>query len=224
MKSVVIVQDHMGYTQRVLALKAAHPNVIAVTPWDKPHPHCLSFRPPEEWLPSFPDMSFKRKCYYKADSMGLAALLQHAPPADYYWFIESDVVASQERWKAFFADHENNPADCLCGSLRMRHNTLDNDWWRHEGTPAWTDCYFIMAVYRLSAAAVRACIAASVEMRNCFCELTIGSVTRRAGLTVGSVNERQTHWNTQTFKATPGKVILNRDLINHPVKKNSYDI
>jgi hypothetical protein len=225
MKEVVIVTDHLGLTERVRALKAAHPRVYSVTPWNKPNKHSVSVRPPDNWLPEDAAMSYSRKCHFKADSMNLAAVKTLGLDADFYWFIESDVVASQARWKSLFADHAENRADCVTHALRERKATEKlNCWWSHPHTPEWVSCYFIMACYRLSAAAVKAGMESAVEMRNCFSEVTVGSVVRRAGLTTAWVNERQTHWNVQTYKTHEERVKLNPGLVNHPVKVNTYDV
>lgn len=224
MNSAVIVTDHHGYRERVRALKDAHPNVHAVTPWDKPHSHCRSIRAPDNWLPEDQRMDYSHKCWYKADAMNLAAVVELNLDADFYWFIESDVVARQERWRAFFRDHENDLSDCLSDSVLLRKNSPELTWWRSPHTPDWAQASFLMACYRLSRAAVEAGIAAAVEMRNVFSEATVASVVSRAGLTHRSVNSRQTHWNTATYKAREWKVLRNPKLINHPVKHDSYDI
>lgn len=224
MNEVVIIQDHNGYTERVRAMQAAHPNVVAASPWTHPHPHTRGFRPPDTWLSEDPSMPIRKKCHYKADAMGLAAVQALGIRADYYWFIESDVVASQARWKAFFADQRNSTADCLCPSLRNRRNHKASIWWKDPHTPDWAEHYFIMACYRLSHRAVVESIRCAEEMRNTFAEVTIPNIILRMGGTFGGTNDRMTHSNVSTFKTHEHKVILNPDLINHPVKSNTFDV
>lgn len=224
MVTAVIVTDHLGNRERVRALKDAHPNVHAVTPWDKPHPHCREIRCPETWLPEDSLKSYGHRCWFKADAMNLAAVIELKLNADFYWFIESDVVARQDRWKALFADHENDRSDCLSDGVVLRKNTPELAWWHSPHTPDWAQTSFLMACYRLSREAVSAGIAAATEMRNVFSEATVASVVKRAGLTHGRVNARQTHWNTSTYKSREWKILRNPSLINHPVKSDSYDI
>jgi hypothetical protein len=197
--------------------------VIAVTPPGvKPWPHAPGFTVPDDWLSADTSIPYARRCWLRASVVGLAAIGE--VKADHYWFIESDMVAPQARWKALFDDHRNNPADCLSNPARERSKTADNPWWSHPGTPAWASCFFISACYRLSARAVAEALRCAVETRECFGELALPSIIRRAGFSMESVNKRQTHWNQQTFKTRPEKVILNPLLINHPVKVDSYDV
>jgi hypothetical protein len=223
-KSVVIVQDVGGYPQRIQALRDAHPHVIAVTPPGvKPHPHAPGFAVPDDWVSADTSIPYARRCWLRASFVGLAAIGN--VEADHYWFIESDMVASQARWRALFDDHRDNPVDCLSNNVRERTKTPDNPWWNHPGTPAWASCYFISACYRLSARAVAEAIRCAVETCECFGELALPSVLRRAGMSMQPVNGRgQTHWNQQTFRTRPEQILLNPRLINHPVKSNTYDV
>lgn len=222
MTEVVILQDVAGYPKRVQALRDAHPNVIACAPDDFTLPGVLPFSVPAEWISADTSIPYRKRCWLRAGIIGLAAARQHAPDADFVWFIESDCVASQDRWKAMFKDHRNNPADCLSNPARERSRTLDNGWWTHPGTPEWASCFFISACYRLSSRAIAEGIRCAEETRECFAELALPSILRRAGLTMESVNQRQTHWNRQCFRVLPEKVILNPALLNHPVKENTY--
>ena len=217
MRTAVIVTDHIPLPGRVATLRQAHPHVHCVTPWDKPNAHSVPITPPPQWLPEAA-MTYTRKCWYKADVMNLAAVCTLRLNADFYWFIESDVWATAERWQALFADWENDPTDCVSHSLKTRDNMPTNHWWNHKHTPEWVDAHFILACYRLSRRAVEECIAAAGEMRNVFSEVTIASLCRRAGLTMASVNTRQHHWNVQTFKTHEERVKFNPALVNHPVK------
>jgi len=157
--------------------------------------------------------------WHKADAFGHAAAA--GIKADFYWFVESDAMATPERWRALFLDHEGNDADLVCNAMRERAATPGNPWWSHHGTPDWCDCFFLMPVFRLSARALRECISHAVEMRETFAEVAIASVIRRAGYTVRDANTLQTHWNRQTLTANPATVIPNPRLINHPVKSDT---
>lgn len=223
MRSVVIVQDVAGYPRRIQALRDAHPNVIAVSPPGvKPRPHAPGFVVPDEWISADQSISYAKRCWLRASFVGLAAIRD--VKAEHYWFVESDVVASQDRWKALFRDHRDNPADCLSNTVRYRYQTVENPWWSHPGTPEWADSFFISAVYRLSARAVAEALRCAEETRECFGELALPSILRRAGMTLESINSRETHWNTQTMKTVDGAVLLNPNLVNHPVKLDTYDV
>ncbi|MCW1885503.1 hypothetical protein OKA04_12255 [Luteolibacter flavescens] len=222
MTEVVIVQDVTGHPLRVQALQDAHERVIAVSLPECHQRHARPFRVPGNWLSADTSVPFTKRCWVRAAWVGLAAVRDLAVDADAYWFIESDCVASQERWKALFADQRGNPADCVSNPIRERAATLQNPWWSHRGTPDWASCFFVPACFRLSRRAVLEAIRCAEETRECFSEIALPSVLRRAGMTMESANRRKTHWNAQTFKTVPEKVIVNPLLLNHPVKVDSY--
>lgn len=222
MKQLIIILDVGGYTERLRALQAAHPHVIGITPHDHP---CDGFTPiqvPDEWLSTDPAMDYAKKCWHGTGTLGLAAIQQLGLQADAFWFIESDCVAPTERWQAMIADHAENPTDAIFLCPRTRAETLWNHWWTHPGTPAWCDITHLNAIYRLTRRAVDAYADAAQECRECFGEMVIGSVVKRAGFTLGRINTATTHMNTQTMKADPTRVLLNRRLVNHPVKSNTF--
>lgn len=217
----VIIQDVSGHPRRCETMRLSHPNVFAVSPPDCWQKHTIPFSVPMEWL-SASDLPLKHKCWLRACFVGFAAVRELDIKADYIWFIESDCVASPERWKAMFSDHRNNPADCLSNPVRLRSDTPENPWWYNEGAPDWLDRFFIMACYRLSWRAVQEAIRCAEETREGFCEHALASILHRAGMTFDSVNSRQTHWNSGTFRTKENQVKLNPNLINHPIKKDSY--
>jgi hypothetical protein len=220
--SIVILQDHAGYDLRVRALKAVHSKVYSMAPHDKPNNHSFSFAPPPEWLPSHLGMSYSKTCWWKADAMSLAAVQTLSVESGYYWFIESDVVASAARWRALFDDFKDDPSDLVAPMIRTRE-TRPESWHWHHG-PDWSTHYILMAIFRLSHAALIECTRCAVEMRNTFSEVAIPSVIHRAGMSITPLNIRQTHCNTQTFCADPKRVIINPLLMNHPVKSNTLHV
>lgn len=224
MKTVVIVQDPAGYKARVAALQSAHPNVVAVSSVTSPHSYTLPVNVPLDWLPADPSHSYDWKCWLKSEAMAVSAILQHNIIADQYWVIESDVVASQERWKALFSDWENIESDCVSQPVRFRTNTPDIAWWSDPNMPEWADGHLLASCYRLSRNAVLELARCAVEMREVLSEITLASVLRRAKMTMMDVNIRHTHWNSQTMKTHQSKVIVNPRLVNHPIKTNSFDV
>jgi hypothetical protein len=152
--------------------------------------------------------------------MGLAAVRKLGVRADFYWFIESDVVASQTRWKAMFRDFQNDPSDLVAPMIRTRALRPGSRMWQHA--PDWATHYILMAVYRLSHAALVECVRCATEMREHFSEVTIPSVIHRAGMSMTGLNVRQTHSNTHTLAAHVERVTVNPELICHPVKRDSF--
>lgn len=223
MNSCVIVQDHANYPERIRALKNVHPRVYSVAPWDKPNDHSVSFSPPPEWLPEGNEFSLAKKCWWKADAMGFAAVEALKVKADFYWFIESDVVASQERWKALFSDWENDTSDLVAPAPRTRQQSPWMKVWDSPSTPSWASHFILMAVFRISHRALEECVRCSVETRECFSEITLPSVVHRAGFSIAGLNQRQTHCNNQTFGPCVPCIVINPKLLNHPVKKNSFE-
>ena len=222
MKQLIICMDVGGYTERLRALQDAHPHVIGITPHDRP---CVGFTPvtvPDEWLPTAPEIPHARKCWHATGTLALAAIQQLDLQADHFWIVESDCVASQERWQAMLADNADNITDGLFICPRTRQETAWNHWWAEPGVPHWLSHLHLNAIYRVSSAGVTAWAAVAEECRGAFGEIVIGSAIARAGGSLGKINRTQTHLNSQTVKADPARVILNAKLINHPVKSNTY--
>lgn len=213
-------------------MRDAHPWVVPISPSNKPHFHTKTVNPPESWMPPSgwapreTSLTEDQRNWFKADAIGLAAIVEHEIDADFYWFIESDVVASQFRWRALFSDHETSMADCISPRLRFRGDDPGCLYWKLNGTPEWTDAWFIMACFRLSRRAVEECIRRAEEMRECFSEVSIASVLRRAGMSFMEINANTTHFNSLTFAAGEKFRNIHSDpnLINHPVKLDTYDV
>lgn len=215
---VVILQDHLGLTERAKAMRDAHPRVVVVGPSDKSHPN-IPVDPPLDWL-SEQDIPLTRKCWLKADAMALAATAL-APDADFYWFIESDVAASQDRWKALFHEFRNNPADCLATQIYYRGEDPRMEKYFKDAPPE-ANRHFIMALYRLSRAAVEASIAEAPGLRECFSEISVPWVMQKHGLKVKRINGASQHFHPKTFRATTQNLRIDKNLINHPCKLNTY--
>jgi len=222
MKTAIILQDAAGYPERLRALRDAHPNVYAVCPPDKQHAHATPIDVPLSWLPADLSIPLPRRGWHRAHTLGLAAVRQLNIEADYYWFIESDCVASQERWKALFSAHETSTADFIGNPFRAKEGTADNPWWAHPGTPEWATHFVIPACARYSRRAVDELTRTAFETRECFCEHAIASTIVRAGFSHASANTPATHWNQQTYRTNPDAVILNPRFLNHPVKSDTY--
>lgn len=220
MKTVVVVQDHAGYSERVRAIRSAGQIVYPVAPSDFKYGHTQSFTPPSEWLPQDESRLFRWKCWWKADAMALAAVQELEIDADFYWFIESDCVASQERWRTMFAEYEDNTVDCLSTYMGSRPPSSDVWHWNHPGTPRIADRFFIMAIYRLSRRAVEESIRRAEELRECFSEIAVPFVVRQAGFTFGQISSK--HSNFSTMKTIPSMVRMDVSRICHPVKSNTF--
>ncbi|WP_423172731.1 hypothetical protein, partial [Stenotrophomonas sp. CASM114] len=137
--------------------------------------------------------------WFKCDAVALAAVQEIGIDADHYLFIESDVLATQDRWKALFRDLEKSPYDCVTLTVGFRTANSTFRWWDHHGTPAQADRHHILAVYRLSKRAVEASIEMAVELRNCFCEVAVPYVMQQAGLSCGLINGREHHSTARTM-------------------------
>ncbi len=219
MKTSVIIQDHAGYFRRVSTLKAIHPDVHAVTPYTHPRRHAVSVRPPREWLPQ--DLSnLNRAHWWKSDAMAFAAAKALNLDSDYYWFIESDVVATQERWRALFSDWKGDDADLVAPSLRSRLDGPHRKVWKTCRGPEWVGVFSFVFIFRLSRRALAECIASAEEMRECLSEVSVASVVHRAGFRLAGLNERQTHGNNQCLTPCEKCHIPYPALLNHPVKSN----
>lgn len=228
MKQTIIVVDVGGYINRLHQIEKTGYEVIGITPADLATSGYTPVAIPEDWMPTkdpIPEhrlgwTELQRKSWWKSNLSAIAAIDQLKIQSDAYWIIESDCVATVERWKAIFDDHEDNTADICTTCLRTRNEEPGRARW--AVTPEWGKYTNLGAIYRMSRFAVESIINASVEMREVPSENTYVNVVHRAGGTLGTLNRSQTHMNNQTMKADPEKVILNKKLINHPVKSNTY--
>lgn len=219
MSDVVIIQDPSGLSMRVLAMQHAHPNVVPVAPASKRIGHCQAISPPESWLPDDPSIpSFDRE-WWKCDAVALAAVQQLGIDADFYWFIESDVAATQDRWKSFFKQFDHRQDDMLCLYKILRHPGNDRLW---NGLPEEADTACLMSLYRLSRRMVERSIEMAPSMRNVFCEAAVPWVAKSAGWPVGILSLGG-HYNSSTIGPRPRSITINKSLINHPVKTNTYE-
>lgn len=200
---------------RLAQMQRSHPNVIPVAPRRNAIPYCQAFDPVEAWMPDREDVPAQRREWFKCDATAISAVHQLGIDADFYWFIESDVAATQERWQAFFAEFENRTDDCLC---LERYPRGVNPHWQEVSHEA--DFAFIMAVYRLSRRMVQESITQAESLRNVFCEMAVPIVAARAGFSVGTLHQGG-HYTRSTIAALPRSIRIDRNLINHPVKTNT---
>lgn len=218
MKTAVILQDVDGRPERVRALRAVHPYVRVFCPPDRSIPGATSIEVPREWLPA---TDTGRNHWWKADALAVAAALEVT--ADFYWFIESDVVATQDVWQRLFDTHADNPTHCLATAIGRRGPGSGFRHWDHPGTPRNADRHFIMAVYRLSRAAVEASAAMAEDLRETFSEVSVPYVMKRCGLSMADMNGRGHFWSPTTFRTKPQEVRIDRGFLNHPVKHDSFE-
>jgi hypothetical protein len=205
---------------RVEAMKRAHPNVVAVAPTNKGIAHCLPFDTPDEWLPEVGKCADHEREWFKCDAMGLAAVAHHQVDADYYWFIEADVAASQARWKAFFETFKDRKDDCLCTFVNLRGQDpgFSRRW---NGAPEGANKHFLMALYRLSRPMVERSIQMAEEMRNVFSEIAVPWVVESGGGKVSRLTGG--HFNRMTFGVQPKYIRPDKNLISHPMKGNTFE-
>lgn len=84
-RTVAILRDHQGYSERVKALRAVNPAVYPVSSVETNHSHTRKFSIPDEWLPAGDSMPRTKKQWFKADMMGIAAVVDLRITADFYW-------------------------------------------------------------------------------------------------------------------------------------------
>lgn len=216
---VVVLQDHLGLSERVRALQAVHPHVRVFSPPGRAIGHAEEIAVPDTWLPVGDALSYDRKCWFKADALALAAA--RTIDADFYWFIEADVVATAARWQALFSDHAGNRADCVSLAVSWRGDDPNADrYW--PTAPPDADQHFIMAVYRLSRRAVDAAILMAEDLRECFSEIAVPLVIKRSGFSFDLINRRQTHCTSQSVGTRRGHIAIDRRYLCHPQKTNTF--
>lgn len=216
LREVVILQDVAGRPTRIDTLSRCHPAVFAVTPDHRTHSFARSVPVPESWLPDSDD-SPARKGWWKADAVALAAANHLGVDADFYWFVESDVLGTPEVWKALFAAYADSDIDCLAAAIGRRGATAFRRW-DHPATPPGANRHFIMALYRLSRAAVEASITMAEELRETFSEVAVPHVMQRHGLSMAEISRR--FYTSDTFRTQPENIRIDRRYLCHPVKED----
>ena len=142
--------------------------------------------------------------------------------ADFYWFIESDVAASPERWAALFRDWEGDDADLVAPSLRIRSEKPNRKVWQTCRGPEWAGAFSFVFIFRLSRRALLECMRSAPEMRECLSEVSVASVVQRARMTMAGINARETHGNNQCLTPCLKCHIPYPRLLNHPVKADTF--
>lgn len=217
-KSVIILQDCIGLPSRAAVLRSVHGFVRPVVPDHCSHAHAKAFPEPIDWLPANDD-PLPRKCWWKADALGLAAVQHFGYDADFYWFIESDVAATPETWKSLFRHYEDNGSDCIATMIGRRSSQSAFRHWDHPGTPADAQRHFLMACYRLSKRAVEASIQLAGTLRETFSEVAVPLVMRRSGFVMESMDGR--FCDSSTVSAFPDQITWSNRMLNHPVKSDA---
>ena len=219
-KQVAILCDSFGYTERRRALVNSGIEVYAVTTRDNPPEGYLKVTIPDSWLPEGDEMDYNKKCWFKANAIYLAAIQQFEIEADHYWIIEGDCVATVDRWRRLFADHKDNDADLCTGCLDTRFSLPQFPYW--HTAPEWANLTAINALHRISRRAIDWNIAAAEEMRNTLSDATTASIVHRNSGSFCRINRTDTHYDNQTMRAQEKGLFINKNRINHPVKRNTY--
>lgn len=224
MKSAVILQDYSDYPLRALALADVGCNLFVVTPETHPNDRCEIVSIPKDWIQDDWRIPLDRRCWFKADAMAFAAVKHLNIDADFYWFIESDVAAEQETWRALFKMHEDNPCDAILISIPEITTDFIDGKWIHSNIPSDFSFFSLLSIFRLSKKALDACIQEAPNMRECFGELSLPYVIRKNSLSVGLIDPQNTLMNSKTMCECPSKLVIDKSKINHPIKSNTYGI
>lgn len=214
MKQLILISDPQGYPLRVQA-SAEAAQTICICPGDKPREHGVTVALPEAWLPAKGNPQYSRRCWWVCDRHFIAAIRQLDLDADFYWCVESDVVANPDVWQRLILASESRASDGIFVWLTDRR---PNYWLSHPTTPAWATHHHLGAMFRLSRRAVAWLEAAAEEQREVFCEVNTASVIRRAGGSLADLRDLGWFYNSQTMTAPPSKPIVNPLLFNHPLK------
>lgn len=217
---MIILADCIGLPERAATLRGMGRDVLAVSPDHLAIPGTVPVTIPAEWLPA-DDRPRRKKEWWKAECLPLAAIHSLHLDADFFWIVESDVWAPVDMWRALFAAVDESPADGLFCHLQSRDHPFaaTNGHWRHPAVPAWARYFQLGVMMRLSRRAASWLIEAAPEMREVFCEVSVASVVRRAG---GSVEDFSKHMSYTRPRAMTGNIHGSRfdpAVFNHPVKR-----
>lgn len=224
MSSAVVLLNHAGYSLRAKALRDAHDRVFVATPDNLPNDHSVSVPIPFDWIQSDNKINLSKRCWFKADAMALAAARYSGIDSDYYWFIESDVVANQESWKQLFAMNEDNDCDMLSISIPEIESSFIDGKWIHSNIPSSFDFFSLLSIFRLSKQALTSAISMAPTMRECFGELALPYVIKANRLTHGLIDPQNILMDSGTMCEYSLNVKIHQDKINHPVKSNTYGV
>jgi hypothetical protein len=223
MKQIIIISDPGGFPLRQVA-PATIAETVVICPSDKSHAHAQSVEFPEDWLPDFdPAMEYGRRCWWVCDRIFPAAVAQLNLDADYYWCVESDVVAKPGVWRNLIEASSGSERDGIYVHLSNRPETERPDWFGHPTTPPWALQHALGAMFRLSRRAMGWLAESAPVNRNVFCEINNPSIVRHAGGTLADLGTFGWFYNDQCMKGHGHQLGINTGLFCHPVKTNTEE-
>ena len=223
MNSVVILFDHLGYSERYRALVDTRIDVFAITAAGQGASlpdYVNEIQVPDSWMPESPPKV--NRWWYKPDAVALAGIHQLGLDYDFYWLIEYDCCATQDRWKALFQDPVLPEYD---GIFVCPKTKVQSAWAHVWGLPFAEKAthWHIFSICGLSAQAIQWLSEEAENNRNTYGELVPGSTIVAKGGKIASINVKNHYCNGQTMKTNPDRVLVNRNFINHPIKSNTYE-
>ena len=222
-QSCVLISDPHGFPLRGVAPATAAPTVM-ICPSDKPQPHARSVTFPDDWLPDFdPSMSYGKKCWWVADRIFAAAVIQLRLDADFFWCIESDVAATPGTWQRLILASQHRRLDGIHVHLSARSSPtpVSAPFFSHPTTPSWATHHCFGPVHRFSRRAIHWLAATAVQHRNVYCEIHAPSIIRAHGGSMGDLRHLGWFYNSQCLCADPSLHSINTALLNHPCKSNT---
>lgn len=217
---VLILRDVNGIPDRAETLRRTFPGTVdVVCPGDLEIPGAVPVDIQEGWLPNL-DAPRRWREWFAADALGFAAVQALAIDSDFVWFVESDVWAPDDIWRAVFAATATSKADAIIAKIIARDHSFAGlaGCFRWKGNPPWVTHSHFLALYRLSRRAIAWCIEEIEPLRDCFCECRVASVIHRRGGSVRDLREFVAYSAPRSFGCSVAGQRFDPRAMNHPVK------
>jgi hypothetical protein len=220
MMTGVLLSDVANRTSRLKALQMSGLPVVRIVPHDfPPVENGLSITVPKNWLPAKGDQ--KKKGWWKAETIFLAAYQELPEKWDYVWCIESDLKATPALWRELFEKTASADEDMLGVKLKTRQTVAPWHWWKNSA-PLWANDGCLGCIYRLSRRAVEWLAADAVANREIFCEVIVPSVIVRRGGRIRELKEVFDCYDNQSLDYQP-TLAAHEAKLWHPVKQCTSD-
>jgi len=222
-KPALIFRDCDGIPGRVDTIREAFPGEVHhVAPHHLGIPGAVPVEIPDAWLPwgsEWRDVSRKRKEWFAADALGLAAIRQLGIEADFVWFVESDIWGPVEKWREVFASTAASDADGIFAKLMARNHPFAGfmDHWKLPTSGGATHAH-LMTLYRLSSRAIGWATDSADELSEVYAEVKTASMIVRHGGTVHDLREFLAYSAPRAFTGHPENQRFAPGVLNHPVK------
>lgn len=234
MRIAAILNDVHGVPVRWHAFSRAMAKVgvesFCICPDHLPKPYATAIELPDDWLPAAPEISIKKKNWWRGHMHFAKAIKQLCPDVDHVWCVEGDTWAAGYTWRRLIQETSEVKSDGMFVDAR-RKGQIPCPWYEHPTTPDWGTLYSLHALFRISQRASGWLLDSAEADREVFCEIHCASLIQKQGGTLQNINKRDAtgvlskdhgrfFTTAATITAPPNKCVADSWMICHPIKED----